>query len=375
VTPTGWSVTRLPFPPGDGPGPFQPVAISCSSATRCLGGGSYPAGSPESSQAAVLNWSGARWNASQALLPAGALSSSWSSVASMACPTADRCFAGGWYGSDAGNEGLLLVKDGPQWSAMQAPAPANASSNPSEQVTGMSCLSARWCSAVGAYSDDVDNQYELLLRWSAGRWTASEAPVPPDYGGNGSLMAVSCPSTTMCVAGGYYYDKAGGSRPILLTWQGRDRVLTSVPLPPGAPVGAQAGIRGVSCASVTSCVAVGGYNDAAGHEQGLLLTLSGGTWTAAEAPLPVHVAGDPQAAVFSVSCPVASSCTAGGTYQTGATSHGLLLTWSGVTNTWTPANAPASAYAVYGMSCPTVTRCVAVSGSTSNTNGLALTGP
>lgn len=61
-----------------------------------------------------------------------------------------------------------------------------------------------------------------------------------------------------------------------------------------------------------------------------------------------------------MSCPATSHCTAGGGYENAASQQlGLLLTWSG--KGWTAAEAPAAAYQLTGISCPSLTKCVAVS--------------
>ena len=67
----------------------------------------------------------------------------------------------------------------------------------------------------------------------------------------------------------------------------------------------------------------------AGALDGVLLTWSGGTWTAVEAPrLAGSASGNPET-VLGVSCPSASFCVAGGQdEETSGAYEGLLLTWS-----------------------------------------------
>jgi hypothetical protein len=82
---------------------------------------------------------------------------------------------------------------------------------------------------------------------------------------------------------------------------------------------------------VSQCVAVGAYDTTASdYEQGLLLTDSGGTWAAAQAPLPTNVqlafGQFSQGTVASVSCPSAAACVAVGNYLATSGSGGLLLT-------------------------------------------------
>ncbi len=149
--------------------------------------------------------------------------------------------------------------------------------------------------------------------------------------------------------------------------------MVKVPLPSGAAASSpQVDMGGLSCPTTTHCVAVGSYLDSKGNEQGLLLTRSGTTWTAAKAPLLACAASNPSVSLDSVSCPTASQCTVGGGYEnTAAQPVGLLLLWSG--KTWKAAPTPSGAYMVRGISCPTTTRCVAVSPDVARP--VALTGP
>ena len=66
--------------------------------------------------------------------------------------------------------------------------------------------------------------------------------------------------------------------------------------------------------SVGNCTAVGGYTDSSGHQQGLLLSESSGSWAGAEAPLPANAAATLAAGLASVSCASAGNCTAVGSY-------------------------------------------------------------
>jgi hypothetical protein len=72
------------------------------------------------------------------------------------------------------------------------------------------------------------------------------------------------------------------------------------------------------------------------------------------------------------SCPATSRCTVGGSYESaGSIPSGLLLTWTGTR--WAAAEAPAIAYNLRGVSCPSTSRCFAVSWGTGQPVGL--TGP
>ena len=66
------------------------------------------------------------------------------------------------------------------------------------------------------------------------------------------------------------------------------------PLPANAGSNTTVEMRSVSCASAGNCAAVGNYFDSSGNYEGLLLTQTAGTWTAAEAPLPANAGSTPR---------------------------------------------------------------------------------
>ena len=109
----------------------------------------------------------------------------------------------------------------------------------------------------------------------------------------------------------------------------------------GRDLAAAMQITAVSCASTSYCVAVGSYLGTSGGSDGLLLTSSGESWTAAQAPVPSAARTIPNLSVetFGVSCPSTSEC---------------LVTEGG-------ANGAANPYfQVNGVSCPSVSHCVAI---------------
>lgn len=365
TTSSGWTARPLPQPPGGLTNSFTLNAISCSSARQCAGGGAYlgsHAGSPVESRPALLTLSGRKWTAAAAPTPPGAVRASPPSrvpVTSVACPSATRCFAGGNYQDGTGTQAMLLAWSGRKWTARRAPLPAGANPNPDAAVSGMSCPSETWCTAVGKYGV-AENQYGLILRLSRGRWTATSAPVPAGSEAVGALNAVSCPSVTRCFAGGWQYAEYGTSmQPVMLTWFRSKWAVVKLPLPSGAATNPLAEVNAISCPSAKQCIAVGTYEDSAKTQQGVLLTWRGTNWTARKAPLPANAGANPWAGLNAVSCPASSRCTVGGQYENAAsTPLGLLLTWS--RQHWTASEAPTTTYDVYAMSCPSVSRCYAV---------------
>jgi hypothetical protein len=119
-------------------------------------------------------------------------------------------------------------------------------------------------------------------------------------------------------------------------------------------------VKAIACPTLTRCVAVGNYQDVHGRQEGMLLSWSGTSWTARQAPLPGNAGPNPWVELNAISCPSASRCTVGGGYENAAsTPLGLLLAWSG--SSWKATEAPTIAYNIHGVSCPTLTRCFAIS--------------
>jgi len=373
---SGFTAGLLPLPPGASVNDFTPHAVACRSSTECFGGGMfYTAGTPTlTSDGALLRWNGKAWTASDAPRPADVLSGSEAaaSVDAMACPGAKACFAGGSYRSTSGNKAMVLTwRGGGHFRATAAPLPSDASADPFGDILGIACASASSCFAVGSY-DNSTVQAGMLLRLSGGKWTAAAAPVPPGSAVNGSVDAISCPSLTFCEAGGWQDNSGGISQAVLLQWSAGKWSVVKSPLPSGAAASHQASISGISCPSASRCIAVGSYLDAKGNTQAMLLTRSGGKWTAAKAPLPAGAASNPWTDIAAVSCPAVARCTAAGGYTNSASELvGLLLFWSG--KAWRAVPAPAAAHQLTAISCPSLTRCVAL--STGNGRPQALTGP
>ncbi len=398
-TPSGngsWTATEAPLPANAGSGYlyFDSLsAVSCPSASYCVAVGGYTDTSKDN-EGVLLTWSGKAWTAAQAPLPANALPDETSDpgnyVSGVSCVSASYCVAVGSYvTTDDTLEGLLLTWSGGAWTATEAPLPPNAISQPSVSLPAISCSSTTSCVAVGDYEDTSGDFDGLLLTWSGGAWTATEAPLPANGRADSSVIGVSCPSASSCVAVGNYHETTYGElEGLLLSWSGGAWTATEAPLPPNAAddsspdyTSQSATVSGVSCPSISYCTADGTYVDKSEGSDGVLLTWSGGAWSASQAPLPANgggYTGSPY--YFGMSCPSTSYCVATGTYDSNASAaEGALLTWSG--GAWTAAEAPLPANAtstpgLSGVSCATASYCVAVgaySDSSENEDSLLLT--
>lgn len=217
----------------------------------------------------------------------------------------------------------------------------------SNVLNSVSCVSASWCAAVG----EADGQ--LALAWNGTSWADVANP-----GLGGSLMMVSCATTSSCFAFGY-----SGTG---LAWDGVSWTQAPNPL-------TQSGVSGqvlrLNCFTASRCIAVGSFIapvDGQFYWKPLVLVWDGTNWTKQETPSPGGP-GTPDAAGLSannlayVSCVAENSCTAVGTYDDGTGGKALILAWDG--NSWTQVTAPnlgTSESGLISVSCVSASWCSAV---------------
>jgi hypothetical protein len=259
--------------------------------------------------------------------------------------------------------GLLITGTGTSWTATEAPLPANANTTPGSAyvtLSSVSCASADNCIAVGEYADSSGHHDGLLLTFSGTSWTATEAPLPAgaDADPMVSLSSVACPSTAACVAVGQYSDSSGDPQGLLLSGSGTSWTATEAPLPAGSAGG---NLTAVTCSSPAQCVAVGSYSSGLG----LLLSGSGTSWTASEAPLPADASATPEVQLTAIACTSASACVVSGNYLNSSGAQQVVETGSG-TN-WTATEVPPPSGGAFvdqtgttPVACPATNMCVAV---------------
>jgi hypothetical protein len=249
--------------------------------------------------------------------------------------------------------------------------PSDGSKNRDVEMHWVSCPSAGNCTAVGRYEDASENRLGLLLTEKLGKWTAAEATLPTGAASdpNPILSAVSCASPGNCTAVGWYTDGSGNQQGLLLTQSSGTWTAAAAKLPLGAATNPVVYMGSVSCTSKGKCTAVGEYSDTSGHEQGLLLTESSDTWVATKAKLPNGAGANPSTGLSSLSCASAGNCTAVGYYEdTSAHYQGLLITqrsgaWGNGVKVTLPAGAATDPEAgIPAVSCASAGNCTAVGG-------------
>jgi hypothetical protein len=339
------------------------------------------------------------WSTTEAPLPSDAGNGSTNPQvyqASAACAAQNSCTTVGWYNDTSGQPwGLIEMQNGTTWTDVQAPQPNNAGSGSHQglwlgsQNCGVGLLvpcqanaapSPAVQFAVGSYITTTGGTQAVIETYSNGSWTALQAPVPSDASTSNPfaiLVSITCTSTSSCVAVGQYFNTSNQTVPLIETLSATGWTAQTASPPSGAASDPQMFLGYVACSSASSCVAVGRYVPGTGGLKPLMVTLSGGSWSAATAPQPsdAFTGTNPTANLLRVTCMPSGSCVAVGLYQKTAGFAGLIETESG--GVWTPTAAPEPSGAatgasqsatLMGLSCGSSLACVAV-GQYFDTNG------
>jgi photosystem II stability/assembly factor-like uncharacterized protein len=238
---------------------------------------------------------------------------------------------------------------------------ASKPSKTSHRLRAVSCPVVPRCYAVGdagAVLSSVDNGASWQSRSVAGEGAVATVgchqmmqpscqPQAP-----GAWRALSCPSAMVCYAAGsngaVMSSTDGG-----VTWTEQPSDL----LPPSSPVPAlwPQSLEGASCATVSTCVAVGTYGtllrteDSGKHWSLLCTAMTPAPKSAAHPACPSTM---PFATLRAVSCPDMGTCVAVG-------DSGAVVRTIDAAHTWTVPSSRTLA-GLNGVSCATASQCVAV---------------
>jgi hypothetical protein len=340
-------VLPTPNPPGSTASLLG--AVSCSRAASCTAVGEYvSAGGTELTLAE--HWNGSAFVIQSTPNPSGAVDSLLRGVS---CTSARACVAVGTEVTSAG--GILPLAErwnGHSWTLIP-PVPGGP-------LAAVSCSSASACTAVGGSGSP------LAERWNGSTWTIQ--PIAPLSGATATaLNGVSCPSATSCLAVGHWVN-GGHTFALAERWNGSAWFFE---LPPNQSSSFN-DLSAVSCPAPSACSAVGTFADPITGLTKTLGEFSPGTasWTLADTPSP----GQTHSFLDSVSCATTTSCTAIGDYddikgtETTLGAFGTGTSWSfGATPT-----VPSKNTFARGVSCPTVTECILV-GFAKNSAGTLVT--
>jgi hypothetical protein len=199
---------------------------------------------------------------------------------------------------------------------------------PSAQInefSAVSCSSATACTAVGSHAASLSSPgFTLAERWNGTSWRIQHT-ILPNGAASSAFTGVSCASATSCTAVGAAIGKATRRGVNLAeTWNGTTWRVQAIPTLKGST---GSSLFAVSCTSPGACTAVGDYDTAAGGVVAEAERWNGTAWRIQPIPRPAKVTQ-----LFGVSCPAVRACTTVG-YQNTSTGDAqpLAEAWNGTT--------------------------------------------
>jgi hypothetical protein len=331
--------------------------VACLSASDCTAVGYYQT-SGGLIKTLVEHWDGNAWQIVSSPNPGVGVESKLESVS---CISASSCTAVGYYLAGPGYSTLVERWNGTAWSVLTSP---NASGFANNYLYGVSCTSASACWAVGkksVYTPEEEaagkESNALLERWNGSEWSIASASMPPPQ-----LKGVSCFSATSCLA------VSGLPEAWAERWNGTS---WSYVFPASPSGGSSEKLSAVACTAASSCITVGSYK-VNGHTAPLAERWNGSSFSVQKTTDPTGTIEEvTSGALNAVSCWSSEACTAVGTRSTASESAPLIEGWDGTAWALQPAAIPSgtTAAALNGATCIGAFNCYAV-GTKTGTNAL-----
>jgi hypothetical protein len=311
-----WRITPTPLPKNTTDSFLHDV--SCTSAHACTAVGERD--TPTSTSSPLIEtWNGKAWKTIHAPRPAG--SSADVSLSAVSCPTTHACVALGLRILGE-NNATSEVWNGTAWTVR---AIRKLHGTTYSSLSGISCLSAKRCIAVGDYQVNNSSKSKTLVeRWNGTSWSIIKTPNRKDGVNGDDLSGVSCSSKNSCIAIGSSSRTSAGNRTLVEQWNGKAWTIEASPNPKTA-VGDS--LQAVSCSSAHRCMAVGGFSGTSTGSRPLAERWNGRTWTIKALLAP---SGDSYAVLAGVSCASPNACLAVGTGSDGGQAETAVdETWNG----------------------------------------------
>jgi hypothetical protein len=276
-----------------------PESVSCSSAANCMAAGF--ASTTEYVVAYTDHWNGTTWRFSDVVDYTG------SELSGVSCPAAKSCMTVGSIYTDDNNEPLAEKWNGTIWKNEPVPEPSGTGAG---TLTAVSCVSATDCVAVGEAGLTGAPQI-LAYTLNGTAWTQQAVPAPAGVA-DPELTGISCVSAANCTAvGDSDVSGEGGNGVFAEHWNGSAWTAQDLPLPAGT---VESALTSVSCVS-SQCTAAGFFlpDTAKGYKgrRPLAESFNGTRWS-------VQATAAPNSHKFfaSISCLTAHTCTAVGSTAT-----------------------------------------------------------
>ncbi len=302
---SGWEVQSTPKSTGATEDSLESVA--CRSVNECEATG-YAEVAEGKHVTLAERWNGTAWS-----IQSTPTQGNTSNLVSVSCSSTSECVASGVDLSSAGKQSTLVeLWNGKEWKILTtATLPKEDERSWFESV---SCPSSKHCTAVGVVVTTLNGIVPLAESYNGSKWTLQTTPTP-ENSLEAQLSGVSCSATSACTAVGEYYSSTEKAyRALIERYNGTSWQLQESPSPVGKPAPKEShwSLHAVSCPTSSSCVAIGSYAESASARNLLL----GEQWngTSWEPALPVDrtgtgvVSDEPRA----ISCSAALTCTLAG---------------------------------------------------------------
>jgi Bacterial Ig domain/Bacterial Ig-like domain (group 3) len=304
------------------------------------------------------------WNGQVwSIVPSPSTSGQADILAGVSCVSSTDCVAVGSSGSAV----LVETWNGFSWSIVSTPVLGDTADFVSVSCTDSTSID---CVAVGSIrsADTGENLVPLAESWDGTTWSVVAVP---NTNSDGFFTGVSCASATSCMAVGDTYEcvpivQGGGTQIVCLApemlVESWDGTNWSIDTTPNE--NETDGLSGVSCLAATQCVAMGvSSNTSTGADEALVESWNGTSWSVAYGP----TLGGTEANLDSVSCISFTNCAGVGFEldpSPGVQEQTLALSWDGTTSSVVPTANPSSTFDEFdGVSCVTASFCAGV-GST-----------
>ncbi len=298
---TLWSTQ---VPPNNGVGDNDLLGVACATATSCMAVG-YFVNSGSVDRTLAESWNGSVWT----LVPMPDNGSAANYLYSVSCGSPTSCKAVGYYITSGSVQKTLVESwNGTAWSLSASPNVGTG-----DVLRRVSCYSATACKAVGSDQSGTVSK-TLIESWNGTAW--SVMPSPNMGSGSNVLSGVSCYFTTSCKAVGNYANSSNVQRTLAEAWNGYSWTIVNTP-DNGTNVNF---LNNLSCASSTSCQAVGSDENGSSVNQTLAESWNGASWSLESTP----DASTNTNYLYNVACNGAL-CKAVGTYLNGSALHQTLV--------------------------------------------------
>jgi hypothetical protein len=325
------------------------VAVACAALPLLLLEGSAVQAATPRALSAPAQVSASNWST----MPTTATPNANSTDTGISCVTSVFCLAIGnfQYGTTGATTGEMW--NGRTWSALTMPTVANTSE---PVLADLSCVTTSFCVAVGyAYYSSGSTYTSLIEQWNGTAWSVVQGTVAPTS--DNYLEGVSCLSVSFCMA-----VAATDTAPYVEQWNGSTWTPTTLSIPAGFT---DAYFDSVSCTTPSLCMAVGAGALPSSDDTPFAEQWTASSWTVTSVP----AVTSPNYGLASVSCAGPSFCAAVG----GNENVNVVNIWNG--SSWTLASVPtpAGGATLRGISCFSATSCTTVGYTGDYTGSEAIT--